>query len=128
MPGFSKQTAANKADHGAVLDSWEEHDGYTLEFVTFNEARDAGPMLKGLPGDNCSCPHWGYVIRGKITYRFADREEVHEAGDVFYLPPGHVPSFEAGTEFVQISPSEELKMVSDAIARNREAAEGTTAG
>ena len=43
MPGFSEDTAANRIDHGPVLDSWEEHDGYTLEFVTFNEARDAGP-------------------------------------------------------------------------------------
>jgi quercetin dioxygenase-like cupin family protein len=63
------------------------------------------------------------VISGKITYRFADHEEVHQAGDVFYLPPGHVPSFEAGTEFVQISPSADLQAVSEAIARNREAAE-----
>jgi hypothetical protein len=123
MPGFSRETAANQVDHGPVLDSWEDHDGYTLEFVTFNEARDAAPMLKGLPNDNCSCPHWGYVIKGTIRYRFADHEEVHEAGDVFYLPPGHIPSFEAGTEFVQISPSEQLKAVSDAITRNLQAAE-----
>ena len=26
-----------------------------------------------------------------MTFRFADREEVFEAGDAFYLPPGHVP-------------------------------------
>jgi hypothetical protein len=127
MPGFSKDTAANHEDHGPVQDAWEEHDGYTLEFVTFNEARDAAPMLKGLPGDHCGCPHWGYVISGRITYRFADHEEVHRAGDVFYLPPGHVPAFEAGTEFVQISPSEELNAVSEAIARNR-AAEQEAAG
>ena len=123
MPGFSKETAANRVDHGPVLDSWEDHAGYTLEIVTFKEARDAAPMLKGLPGDSCQCPHWGYVIRGKITYRFDDHEEVHEAGDIFYLPPGHVPSFEAGTEFVQISPAEELKAVSEAITKNREAME-----
>jgi mannose-6-phosphate isomerase-like protein (cupin superfamily) len=121
VPGFSKETAANREDYGPVRDSWEEHDGYTLEIVNFDEARDAAPMLKGLPGDNCSCPHWGYVIRGRITYRFEDREEVREAGECFYLPPGHVPSFEAGTEFFQVSPSDQLKAVSDAIARNREA-------
>lgn len=41
---------------------------------------------------------------GKLTVRYADREEVIEAGDAFYLPPGHVPAGEAGTDFVQFSP------------------------
>ena len=52
---------------------------------------DATPLLKGLPDDRCQCPHWGYVIKGRLTFRFADHEEVFEAGDAFYLPPGHVP-------------------------------------
>ena len=124
MPGFSKETAVNRADHGPVLDSWEDHGGHTMEFVTFNEARDAAPMLKGLPGDNCSCPHWGYVLKGKITQRFDDHDEVYTPGDAFYIPPRHIPSFEAGTEFFQISPAEELKAASDAITRNREAQAG----
>ena len=44
-----------------------------------------------------------------MTFRFADHEEVFEAGDAFYLPPGHIPTAEAGTEFVQFSPAEELQ-------------------
>ena len=47
--------------------------------------------MKGLPDDRCHCPHWGYVLKGRLTFRFADRDEVFEAGDAFYLPPGHVP-------------------------------------
>jgi hypothetical protein len=49
---------------------------------------DSTPMLKGLPGDRCTCPHWGFVCKGKVTYTFDDREEVHEAGGAFYLPGG----------------------------------------
>jgi ethanolamine utilization protein EutQ (cupin superfamily) len=46
--------------------------------------------MKGLPDDRCQCPHWGYVVNGRLTFRYADREEISEAGDVFYTPPGHV--------------------------------------
>jgi len=54
-------------------------------------------MLKSLPGGNCSCPHWGYVFKGRMIVRYGDHEEVFEAGDAFYMPPGHAPEAEAGT-------------------------------
>jgi hypothetical protein len=53
-------------------------------------------VLKGFPDDRCQCPHWGYVFKGKLTWRFADQEEVFEAGDAFYVPPGHTPVAAAG--------------------------------
>jgi len=74
-----------------------------------------------LPDERCQCPHWGYVLRGRMTFRFADREEVVEAGDAFYLPPGHVPIAEAGTEYVQFSPAEELKVVGETLEANMRA-------
>ena len=79
---------------------------------------------KGLPGDQCPCPHWGYVLAGRVTYRFADHEEVFEAGDAFYLPPGHIPLAQAGSEIVQFSPSEELRTVSETMVRNLQAMQG----
>jgi len=30
-------------------------------------------------------------VKGRFTMRFADRDEVYEAGDAFYCQPGHVP-------------------------------------
>ena len=56
-----------------------------------------------------------------LTFRFADHEEVIEAGDAFYLPPGHIPIAEAGTEYIQFSPSEQLHEVAETMARNMEA-------
>ena len=56
-----------------------------------------------------------------MTFRFADHEEVYEAGDAFYLPPGHIPVAEAGTEYVQFSPSEELAEVAANMMRNMQA-------
>ena len=45
-----------------------------------------------------------------MTARYADRDEVFEAGDAFYTPSGHVPvQHEPGTEFVWFSPSDELR-------------------
>jgi quercetin dioxygenase-like cupin family protein len=61
------------------------------------------------------------VLKGRLTYRFADHEEVFEAGDAFYLPPGHVPLADAGSELVQFSPSEELRVVDAVMAKNMHA-------
>jgi hypothetical protein len=78
-----------------------------------------------LPGDVCPCPHWGYVVKGRLTYRFAYHEKVFEAGDAFYLPPGHVPLADAGSELVQFSPSGELRAVEAVMARNMQAIQGS---
>src|SRR2546422_9905067 len=91
MPKVSSQSATGGGDYGPVLDRSEEVEGYTVNFVTFREDIDATPLLKGLPEDRCQCPHWGYVVTGRMTMRFGDREESFEAGDAFYAPPGHVP-------------------------------------
>jgi hypothetical protein len=121
MPKVSKESAAHVDDHGPVEDRHEDVHGYTVNFVSFRQDIDGTPLLKGLPSDSCQCPHWGYVLKGKLTYRFADHEEVFEAGDAFYLPPGHIPLAEAGSELVQFSPSEELRVVEEAMMRNMQA-------
>ena len=97
MPKVSRESAAHVEDHGVVEDRHEDIDGYTVNFLTFRTDADGTPLLKGLPGDKCIAPHWGYVLKGRMTFRFDDHEEVFEAGDAFYLPPGHIPIVEAGT-------------------------------
>jgi hypothetical protein len=42
---------------------------------------------------------------GYARWRFADHDEVFETGDAFYVRPGQAPVAEAGSEFVQFSPS-----------------------
>jgi hypothetical protein len=118
MPKVSSESAAHVDDHGPVEDRHEDIDGYTINFLTFRESIDGTPLFHGLPGDSCNCPHWGYVIRGKLMFRLPDRDEMFEAGDAFYLPPGHIPIVEAGTEYVQFSPAEELRAVADTMAEN----------
>src|SRR5438094_1757043 len=120
MPKVSRESA-QVDDHGMVEDRHAEIDGYTVNFVTFRQDVDATPLLKGLPGDRCSCPHWGYVLKGRLTYRFADHEEIFVAGDAFYLPAGHIPLADAGSELVQFSPSEALHTVSETMLKNAQA-------
>ena len=124
MPKLSKDSVEAQ-DHGVVLDYTGEVDGYTVDFVTFREDLDHTQLLVGLPDDRCQCPHWGYVLNGKVTYRFADREEGFEAGDAFYLPPGHIPvANEPGSEVLQFSPTEALQETEAVIMKNMEAMQG----
>ncbi|MGE5249342.1 MAG: AraC family ligand binding domain-containing protein [Bacteroidota bacterium] len=74
--------------------------------------------FKGLPDDRCQCPHWGYVIKGQMRFKYADREEVYSAGDLFFMPPGHVPVSGEGCQWLDFSPSDEYSRTMEVIIRN----------
>src|SRR5437879_358094 len=110
MPKVSKQSARGGGEYGPVSDRSEEFSGYSVNFTTFHVDMDQRPMLKGLPNDEYQCPHWGYVTKGSFTFRCGDREEVFNAGDAFYLPPGHAGvGNEPDSEMVQFRPPVALK-------------------
>jgi hypothetical protein len=121
MPKASKDTASNVQDAGIMIGRYEELGGYTVGFETFRQDADSAPIFVGLPDDRCQSPHWGYVVAGRITFRYADREEVYETGDAYYAPAGHTTAIEAGTEVVEFSPTEELARTMEVAARNLEA-------
>lgn len=112
MPRISRQDAPTIVDFGVAEDRRDDVDGFTLCFTTLREAGDLAPLLRGLPGDACQCPHWGYVFSGTltVTYPAAGQVEVVEAGDAYYMTPGHTPAATAGTEFVMFSPQAELEV------------------
>ena len=119
MPKVSRDSATGGGEFGPVTDRYEDVEGYRINFTTFHQDIDGTPLLKGLPDDRCQCPHWGYVIKGRVTFRYADRDEVFEEGDGFYTPPGHIPVKHApGTELVLFSPAEELQVTEEAMRRN----------
>ncbi|HZO50685.1 MAG TPA: hypothetical protein VFB26_11105 [Gaiellaceae bacterium] len=123
MPKASKQSASEHVQMGPYEGHLEHFDGgYTVAFESYAEDVDATPFFAGLPDDRCQSPHWGYVVRGKVAFRFADREEVYEAGDAYYAPPGHTPVLYAGAEIVEFSPSEDLARTMEVVSRNLEAA------
>jgi hypothetical protein len=118
MPGFSKHTAPTVDELGPVTDRHGDTDGYTISITSFLADVDGAPLLTGLPDDRCQCPHWGYVVKGTATFTFTDHEERYEAGDAFYLPPGHSPAHSADSELVLFSPSEQLSATAQAMRRN----------
>jgi hypothetical protein len=94
------------------------------EYFTLSAGVDTTPLFQGLEGDLCQCPHWGYVFKGKITFRFADREETYEAGDAYYAPPGHLPVLFDGCELVEFSPTDALAETLAVVGANLAAAQG----
>jgi hypothetical protein len=121
MAKASSASADKVADYGVAIDRSSELGGYTVNFVTITQSHDLGPMLASLPGGNCSCPHWGYVLKGRMIVRYPDHEEIVEKGEAFFMPPGHAPEAEAGTELIQFSPTEQLAETEAAIAKAMEA-------
>src|SRR5919107_4922073 len=87
-------------------------------FESYTEDADLAEFFRGLPDDRCQCPHWGYVMKGKVTYKFADRDETYEAGDAYYVPAGHTPSLHAGTELIEFSPTAALDETIGVVVEN----------
>jgi hypothetical protein len=121
MAKTSRTTAPDVIQEGPVNVRSADLDGYTMGFITFAADIDGAPFLKGLPGDRCACPHWGYVFAGTATFTFADRVETYEVGDAFYTPPGHTPAHSADSEILLFSPSAELAVSDAAMQRNMQA-------
>src|SRR5438046_1946192 len=117
MPSVSKQTAQEQ-DFGVMVGHYGQADGYMVGFEHFREDVDTTPLFKGLPDDRCQSPHWGYVVSGKITFRFADRDEIYETGDAYYAPPGHIPLIEAGSEIVEFSPADAYAQTMSVVEQN----------
>lgn len=93
-----------------------EWDDMAVAYVKLEAGVDATPLLEGLPGDKCQCPHWGYMLEGAIHVRYSDgKEEVCRAGEMFYWPAGHTVRVEEDTSFVEFSPKKSLKEVYDHI-------------
>ena len=79
---------------------------------------DIAPLLKGLEGDLCQSPHWGYVIDGEITVTYSDdSEEVIAGGDLFYWPPGHTVKVGRDAEVILFSPQNEHGPVIDHLKK-----------
>ncbi len=108
MPKASKSTASVRHEiPGAVSLSENFPNGWTVNFETETADVDTTEMNKGLPGGRCQTRHLGYVISGRITYRTATGDEVIEAGEAYSIEPGHNSFVEAGTEYVEFSPTEQ---------------------
>lgn len=89
-----------------------------LSVEAYETDLDTAPLFEGLPNDRCPCPHWGYMLSGRIHVEYETDNESIEAGEVFYLTPGHTVEIEAGTEYLTFSPTEEFRAMMEVVATN----------
>lgn len=118
MPKLSKHDASD----AITLEGYEGHFGeledYTVGFETYTSDSDLSALFKGLPEDRCQCPHWGVVLKGKLKFTDDSGDTIIEAGEAYYMPPGHLPYLYAGTEVVEFSPTGKLQDTLAIIEKN----------
>ena len=119
----SKQDLPVAFEGRGVVSRLAEWGEMNMALETLPGGTDTAPIFKGLPDDRCQCPHWGYVLKGRMRIRYPDREEILEAGDAYYMEPGHLPLFEEDTEIIEFSPKGEYQKTMEVVARNMAAME-----
>ena len=100
MRGSREDVPATIESDEVVIQEAEWGDIH-VGFETYNEELDLAPLLKG-----------------RMKVRYTDREEIVEAGDAYYMEPGHSPLLEAGTELVEFSPKDEYRKTMEVAERN----------
>ena len=83
----------------------------TASFIRLAKGVDLGPALVGLDGDLCPCPHWGYMLEGRLLMHTRDGDQTYEAGQAFYWGPGHAPVALEDCAYVDFSPTEAFNAV-----------------
>ena len=92
--------------------------GISGEYFSLSAGVDTTPLFQGLAGNLCQCPHWGFVLRGRLTTTdAAGVQETVNANDLFYWPPGHNVKVDADAEIVMFSPQREHSHVIQHMAR-----------
>jgi hypothetical protein len=122
MPNASRETASEKIALEGLEVRLENLDGgYSVCFESHTADADLAELFRGLPDDRAQLPRWGYVIKGKVGFRFSGGEETYEAGDAYYVPPGHTPVHYTGAEIVEFSPTEILRETIPVVMKNLQA-------
>ena len=84
------------------------------EYFSLAAGVDTTELFKGLEGDLCQCPHWGYVLRGEVTVTdSAGKQETVRTDDLFYWPAGHNVKVTEDAELIMFSPQVEHTHVID---------------
>jgi hypothetical protein len=87
----------------------------TVVFDRMTAGQDAASMLSGLPDGRCQAHHWGFLLKGRISAEYATHTETIEAGQAFYLPPGHKISVLEDVEALEFTTTADLEVTFKAI-------------
>ncbi len=98
-------------DTGVEVRAGEIGGGMTAAFFNLPAGTDLRPALAGLEDDLCQCPHWGYILAGKLRMHTASGSEEYGPGQAVYWAPGHAPEALEDTQYVDFSPTDEINHV-----------------
>ncbi len=88
-------------------------DGLMIGLVRLPAGADLRPATVGLPNDLCPCPHWGYMLKGRVRMHTLDGQKDFVAGELFHWAAGHAPEALEDSEYVDFSPTHEFQPVLD---------------
>jgi hypothetical protein len=97
----------------------QDWGGMTSAYVNYPTGLDFRPLLEGLERDHCQCPHWGYVIEGRVRVNYEDgSEETVSAGELYYWPAGHTIVVDDAVRMVEFSPHDQMSdVLAHAVAK-----------
>jgi len=111
MEAFTREMMSVAFEGGGVEVRAEEAGEMTVSLFRLPSGTDMRPLLHGLEGDLCQCPHWGYMLKGTVRMHTPDGPTEYKAGQAFYWAPGHAPEALEDAEYVDFSPTQELNAV-----------------
>jgi hypothetical protein len=125
MPSFSQNQVPVEFEADIALIRGIDQGGMTIAFERLSAGVETAPLYQGLPEDACQSPHWGYVISGRLRAIATDgSEDIAEAGQAYYLPPGHNVVVEEDALVVEFSPTHERAATMEHAAKMMAAATG----
>ena len=107
VPGAVARQALDFGDVSA-------YGSLAAEYFSLGAGTDIAPLLKGLDGDACHAPNWGFMVSGEVVITYVDgREETCSGDDLFFWPAGHSVRVVQDAEVVLFSPQVEHGEVMD---------------
>lgn len=81
-----------------------EEGGMVIAIERWAPGLDTTEMFKDLPDGACWEEHWGYCVQGSLVLRYPDGrpDDKIEAGQAYYMAPGHIPLVGEGEELVLV--------------------------
>ena len=87
MPAYSQEHVPIELEAGVAQTRTIHQGGMAIAFERLSAGVEAAPLFKGLPGDACQSPHWGYLIEGRLGVLSTDGTEESIAAGQAYFPP-----------------------------------------
>jgi hypothetical protein len=115
-----KKEDLHRSTIGEIYEGWFTEQGDMTMYFEHIQASDPASLYKGLPDDRCQSHHYGFLFKGKIVVRYADREEEINAGEAYYMAPGHLPLIVEESETLEISPTGEFETTMAQCQKNLE--------